>query len=119
MTRLQLSFVELSEIGNNVCNVCVSGVEEVCQEVSSPLCRVVEDRKCETEYLLSYEQACQEDQQPCQQEEQECRYEDRTVCHTHYETLKVGPCQFVCLLVFLSVCISPIFFQGGSLLHGP
>ena len=99
--------------------MCVSGVEEVCQEVSSPLCRVVEDRKCETEYLLSYEQACQEDQQPCQQEEEECRYEDRTVCHTHYETLKVRPCQSVCLLVFLSVCIYSIFFQGGSLLHGP
>ena len=68
------------------------GVEEVCELVTRPRCRVVEDRKCETQYLRQYEETCPPSQPGdglCHQEEN-CRYVEKEVCNTHYETLQVG-----------------------------
>ena len=81
------------------------GVEEVCELVTRPRCRVVEDRKCETQYLRQYEETCPPSQPGdglCHQEEN-CRYVEKEVCNTHYETLQVGD---------ISVKVSYLSFCG-------
>ena len=71
----------------------LSGLAQVCStEPSQPAqCRVVEDQKCETQYLLSYERICVPGPVVCftvEEEEEDCQ----PACQTQYETVQERLC---------------------------
>ena len=69
-----------------------AGLEKVCNTLTETgRCRVVEDRKCETQYLLKYELHCVPGPELCRTLEQtECSTSPD--CETQYETVQETVC---------------------------
>ena len=68
-----------------------AGLEKVCNTLTETgRCRVVEDRKCETQYLLKYDLHCVPGPELCRTLEQTCSTSPD--CETQYETVQETVC---------------------------